>query len=223
VHRTWVSFWRTALAGQAALESGEAMDLSKLPKLSDTKAAEQPPANAVPVERSPAPHPVDYSPAAQSRGMVFAEVWIGLIIGLVLMLYARSFGSYLICLISRQPFHTGVNWTDGPNAGQEVAYTQLEGGTFYSDSSIFLFGFALVLGALAQSLLLTRLRARTGVAWFSLVCLLLATIYNAVAAVIMLQMGIMPLMSLLCVGIGGYILYYEWNALKLYAAPQQRP
>lgn len=150
------------------------------------------------------------------RGMILAEVWIGLIIGIVLMLYTRPFGSYLFSLVTRQPFHTGVNWTDGPNAGQEVPYTQLEGGTFYSDSSIFLFGLALVLGALAQALQLTRLPGRRAAAWFSLVCVLLATLYNVVAVVVLLQANITPLMSLLCVGIGGYIIYYEWSTMQAY-------
>ncbi|HSZ55009.1 MAG TPA: hypothetical protein VK797_05070 [Tepidisphaeraceae bacterium] len=209
------------MPGQAALESGEAMDLSKLPKLSDTKAAEQPPGVAAPAETPADPRHIDYAVAAPPKGMIFAEVWIGLIIGIVLMLYTRPFGSYLISMVTRQPFHTGVNWTDGPNAGQEVPYTQLEGGTFYSDSSIFLFGLALALGAMAQALQMTRLPGRRGAAWFSMVCVLLATLYNVVAVVILLQVNIMPLMSLLCVGIGGYIVYYEWNTMQAYGrAPE---
>ena len=195
------------------------MDLSKLPKLSDTKAAEPP--GIAPVEKPADPRPIDYARPAPPKGMILAEVWIGLIIGTVLMLYTRPFGSYLISLATRQPFHTGVNWTDGPNAGQEVPYTQLEGGTFYSDSSIFLFGLALVLGSIAQPFQLTRLPGRRGAAWFSLACVLLATLYNVVAVVVLLQAGITPLMSLLCIGIGGYIVYYEWSTMQVYGRARE--
>jgi hypothetical protein len=148
--------------------------------------------------------------------MIIAEVWIGLIIGLVLMMYAGRFGSYLFAIVTRHPFHTGVTWTDGPNEGQEVAYTQLLDGQFYSESSIFLFGFALVLGAIAQALQLMRIPGRSGLGWLSLICLLLATLYNIVTVVVMLQAGVTPLLSLLCVGIGGYIVYFEWHMLKAY-------
>jgi hypothetical protein len=132
------------------------------------------------------------------------------------MLYARPFGGYLISLVTRLPFHTNVTWTEGPNAGQEVAYTQLEGGTFFSDSSVFLFGLALALAALGQVLQLTRIPGRRGVAWVALTCLFVVTIYNVFAVVMMLQAGTTPLLSLLCVGIGGYVVYYEWQMMQLY-------
>jgi len=157
---------------------------------------------------------VDYrSPYLEPVG-VGAEVWFGAIIGLVLMLVTRSFGTYLVCLLTRQPFHTGYTWGPGPNEGQEVPYTQLEGGTFYSDSATFLFGAAMMIGAAAQAVLASRFRGKRGVAWFSLACTAAATGYNVVAVIILLREGITPLLSLLCVAIGGYIAFYEWNAIK---------
>jgi hypothetical protein len=42
----------------------------------------------------------------------------------------------------------------------------------------------------------------------------LATAYNIVASIVLLHDGITPILSLICVAIGGYIVYYEWAALK---------
>ena len=194
------------------------MDFSKLPKLSETKASEPAPAAATPPGETPPASPptrkMDYRPPPYEPTGVGAEVWFGAIIGLVLMLFARTFGSYLIALVAHQPFHTGVTWTAGPLDGQEVPYTQLEGGTFYSDSSIFLFGAALMIGALAQAVLASRFSRKREVAWLSLACMAAATLYNIVAIVVLLRNGVTPLMSLLCVAIGGYIVYYEWSAVK---------
>jgi hypothetical protein len=145
---------------------------------------------------------------------VVAEVWIGAIIGLVLVLYTRQFGSYLISLVSHQPYHTNVQWAEGLNAGQEVPYTQLEGGTFYSDSSIFFFGVALLVSAFAQALLASRLRRKRAIAWISIMCMFLGTVYCALAAAILFQAGITPLISILCVGVGGYILFHEWQTVR---------
>ncbi len=130
------------------------------------------------------------------------------------MLYTRSFGGYLLSLASGKPFDTGVIWSEGPNQGQPVPYTQLEGGTFYSDSSIFLFGVAMLIGALAQIVLASRFGGKRAIAWLSLGAMAMATVYNIVAAVILLRVGITPLISLLCVAVGGYIVYYEWAAIK---------
>jgi hypothetical protein len=141
-----------------------------------------------------------------------AEIWFGLIIGLILMLYTAHFGKYLIATATGHEYHTGVNWTEGPNEGKEVAYTQLEGGTFYSDSSLFIFGLSIVIGAFAQ--FAGALLGRRGFAWFSLFFTFLATLYCIVAVIILLQNGVTPLMSLLCVAFGGYAVIYEWNALK---------
>ena len=187
------------------------MDLSKLPKFSETKPQTASSQEINTDAQRPAPSDSQQFNASPMSHM--AEAWIGAIIGLVLVLYTRSFGMYLISLISHQPYHTGVEWTDGTNAGQEVPYPRLEGGTFYSDSSIFFFGVALLIGALAEALLGSRSRARRGIAWVSIACMFLATVYCLVAMVILFRFGA-PLISILCVGVGVYILYHEWQRLR---------
>ena len=194
------------------------MDVSKLPRLSETKPPEPaPPHPGAPASQPPASapsRPVDYRgyAGADDRAVVGAEIWFSLIIGLVLVLYTGQFGKYLIAKSTGHEYHTNVTWTSGPNEGQEVPYTQLEGGTFYSDSSIFFFGVAILIGAVAQ-FAGVFLRKR-GFAWFSLVFTALATLYCLIAAAMIYQTGILPLMTLLCVAFGGFAVIYEWTAFR---------
>ena len=193
------------------------MDVSKLPRLSETKPPEpapQPPAAQAPAPQPPsAPtRPVEYGTG--ERAMIGAEIWVSLILGLILVLYTAQFGKYLIAAATGHEYHTGVVWSDDqPNAGKEVPYTQLQGGTFFADSSLFFFGVAIVIGAFAQfAWAFLGLRA---FAWFSLTLTLLATLYCLVAMVaIMHADGPLPLMTLLCVALGGYAVIYEYSALK---------
>jgi len=193
------------------------MDVSKLPRLSETKPPEvAPPQSGAshPPTSTPTP-PVDYRgypSAAGDRAMVGAEIWFGVIVGLILVLYTGQFGKYLVAKATGHEYHTNVTWTTGPNEGQEVPYPQLEGATFYSDSSIFFFGLSVLIGSLAQ-LAGIFLRKR-GFAWFSLIFTLFATIYCLVAAVIIYNTGILPLVTLLCVAFGGFAVVYEWTALR---------
>jgi hypothetical protein len=193
------------------------MDVSKLPRLSETKpqgsGAESSEAQAPAPQTPPAPsRPVDYGTG--ERAMIGAEIWFSVIIGLILVLYTAHFGKFLIATATGHEFHTGVLWSDGtPNAGKEVPYTQLEGGTFFSDSSLFFFGVAILIGAVAQ--FAWEFLGKRGFAWFSLIITAMATLYCIVAVVILMQIGAgLPLMTLLCVALGGYAVIYEYSALK---------
>src|SRR2546430_1510338 len=104
------------------------MDVSKLPRLSETKPPEPAPPSPDPQAQSNSPSPapprtVDYG---SDRVAIGAEIWFGLIIGLILMLYTAQFGKYLIATATGHQYHTGVTWTEGPNDGKEVPYPQLE-------------------------------------------------------------------------------------------------
>src|SRR5438874_1852693 len=110
------------------------MDLSKLPKLSQTP--EPPPQENAPSSNQQVP---DYG-RMDSSEFVGAEVWLSAIIGLVFLLLGRRFGMYLLSLIAHRDFHTNVNWLSGAKAGQEVAYRELEGFVCYNESAMFLFG-----------------------------------------------------------------------------------
>jgi len=196
------------------------MDVSKLPRLSETKpqgsGAESPEAQGpapqihVPQPQSAPSRAVDYGTG--ERAMIGAEIWFSVIIGLILVLYTAQFGKYLIATATGHEYHTHVDWTSGPNEGKEVPYTQLEGGTFFSDSSLFFFGLAILLGAIAQ--FAWAFLGKRGFAWFSLFITAMATLYCLVAVAILFQMGVMPLITLLCVALGGYAVIYEYSALK---------
>src|SRR5438067_641511 len=156
--RKWVTCppnrWRSVFSYQRGT-----MDLSKLPKLSQTpqQAGETSPAMD---SASPAAAGTEHcracglplragarfcdgcgavAPRAGERlgaGAGAAEVWISAIFGIVFILIGKTFGAYLWSLITHQPFHTGVNWTSGELAGTEVAYPQLQGFVIWTDSAM---------------------------------------------------------------------------------------
>ena len=97
------------------------MDMSKLPRLS--QSPEPPPQPSPEVQQSGAQpdRSLDYGRAERGGAGTGAEIWISLAIGLILMLMGGRFGTYLISQITREPFHTNVTWSPGtPRAGQEV-------------------------------------------------------------------------------------------------------
>ncbi len=106
-------------------------------------------------------------------------------------------------------------------AGTEVGYRDLEGGTAFSDSAIFLMGIALLIdvGCLVASFKMTSRRC----AWvtFSLAITLSAVVYNGFVGLKLLNIGITPILSLLAVALGGYSIFYQWAMLR--SSKQARP
>ncbi len=199
------------------------MDLSKLPKLSNTTGPapqQYPEPNPLPIEAAlpataapppqPTPQPMSHRPAS-----VGGEIWISLIVGILLTYLGGTFGRYLLATLSHQPFHTGVNWTEGPSAGTEVAYFELEGFTAWTDMGVFLFGLTLLFEAAAKTLLaikpgsLSRL-----VLVLAIVLTAVAVLLNIVCCVKLFGIGITPLLSGLAVAFGGWILFDELTTLK---------
>jgi hypothetical protein len=191
------------------------MDMSKLPRLSQSP---QPPpqtpptATDAPQGGAPSAPTMNYAPPDVRNPSVGAEVWISLAIGLILMLFGRQFGTYLISLITHEAMHTGVNWTSGPNAGQEVAYPDLIGFVMLTDASIWLFGLTLVFDA---ALLYFSAGGRrlwlVGVA-FALTAGVGA--FNAFVCAKLFSAGITPIMSLFALAFGVYMAIYQWGLLK---------
>src|SRR6187551_1738010 len=119
------------------------MDMSKLPRLSNTQQNQPPPSSDAaegpaldqPIPSRPEP---PYSEQPMTQGMLMgAEVWLTGVLGLVFMLLGRNFGVYLISKLTGRVYHTGVNWTAGPLANTEVAYPDLEGFVMWTDASLF--------------------------------------------------------------------------------------
>lgn len=198
------------------------MDFSKLPKLSQSPA----PPEQAPVEATPPAQVVSSSPVQPLRVTpgVGAEVWLSAVVGVVCLLLGRNFARYWMAKLTGREFQTGVFWTAGPNAGKEVNYLQLEGGTAWNDAAIFLFGLALVFEAALLAVVYSRFRFKMQLVMVSFLITVLATGFNAVVAVVLLNKGVLPLWSALAVAYGGYIAAYEWRLMQfLSPAPAQAP
>ncbi len=152
-----------------------------------------------------------------------AEVWFSVIVGLIFIALGWTFGRYLAATLTHQTFHTHVNWTDGPLDGTEVAYWELQGGTAYSDSAIFLFGVALILDGVCLAVSARPSGPRLGWVRISIAVMLLAVLYNAFVCVKLLNLGPIPILSLLAVVFGGYAVFYQWAILNSSPRSAHRP
>jgi hypothetical protein len=190
------------------------MDLSKLPKLSNTQ--ESPAAPGEPAPQTPvAPTPVvEYRPNVPQQGIA-GDVWFNAVIGLVLIGLGFTFARFLAAKIAGQPFHTGVNWTSGPHEGSEVAYFDLEGFTAWTDAGVFLFGLVVLMEAASKAAITIKPgRFSRGLLALAFVLTIGATLLNLFVCFKMLGAGIMPLLSGLAVAFGGWILVDEWRVLR---------
>jgi hypothetical protein len=194
------------------------MDLSKLPKLSDSRSQDQSssaPLPAEPMERSDPRQPLDYRQSLNDPDLG-ADIWVNVIIGLLLIAMGFTFAKFLFAKLTGQAFHTGVNWTGGPNAGNEVDYFDLEGFTAWTQMGMFLFGVVLLLEAASKAAVVLRPGAASrGILKFALALTLITTALNLYVCIRMLGVGMIPLLSGLAVAFGGWILASEWRMLKL--------
>ena len=201
------------------------MDLSKLPRLSETDKHTPTPS---PQTNEPAPVQAEYRRPVEYAGPTIAErgpggqVWISLVVGLLLIMFGWNFARFLIAKLTGQTFHTNVNWTSGPLAGQEVSYLELQGYTAYSEAGMFLFGVALVLEAIMLALVRDNNGKSRALVGAALCVTVLATALNIVVCVLLLNSGILPLMSGLAVAFGGYMAIYEWQMLREFLASSER-
>lgn len=179
---------------------GTTMDLSKLPHRSSTTSPPPPAAQ-------PTAPPVTTG--------VGAEIWISAIVGIVLMLLGRSFAIWAFTTLTGGTYATGFHWQTGPQAGQPVGYWELLSGVAWTDSGIFLLGLALVLEAITLLVAVSGTRRTIGLIGFSLALTVAATVYNAIVAGILFSKDILPLLSILALGFGGYIAAYQYRLLKL--------
>ena len=218
------------------------MDMSKLPRLSQTNKDDAPTPVPGGTPPAPAPDPDRTVPDSQPRDRggydrddrrssggydpgysVGAEVWISVIFAIVYMFIGFNFARYVAAKVTGGTYHTSVNWTAGEKAGQEVDYYDLQGGTAHSDSAMFLFGVALLLEAIAMLIAHTGAPGKKLFVGFALFVTLLATAYNLFVIVKLFGMSVTPLMSVIAVAIGGYMATYQWRLFKQVSAPARSP
>jgi hypothetical protein len=216
------------------------MDLSKLPRLSETKAAQaaNQPSDAPPTD--PGSHPAgrpcplcgtplprdaqfchrcggqmgagDYAVAPPAPGG--AEIWISAVLGVIFILIGRRFGAYLISLLSGKPFDTGVIWRIGEKAGTPVPYWELQGYTALSEAGIFLFGVLLLLEAIVLGLSAIGWRWSRPAGYLMLALAVCVTALNLIVSILLFSNNITPLQSLLAAAFGGYLVFYQLNVLR---------
>jgi len=174
------------------------MDLSKLPKLSNTP---KPPDSTPPNSESPPPssRQVDYGPEPTSVGL---EAWISIAVGAFLLLMYPRFLQWL----SHRAFGTNFNpFVDA--AGNVVPYSQVP--AFWSDLGPVLFGVVLILEGLVMAFI-----RRTALVAIVLTLTAIATFYNLVYLVMSYgRYGLAPI-SFLAVAFGFYICMYQWKYLR---------
>ena len=175
------------------------MDLSKLPKLSDTKSAEgDAPPTAVP------PPPVDVLPRSTARPapvVGLAETWLSIGVGAFILLFWPRFLQWA----SSRLFHTAFNEFKLDD-GTVIPYPHVP--EFWGDLGPTLIGLVLILDGL---LLFTRRRGLIGVA---VGLTLISTVYNLAYVIYSFgTYGLAPV-SLLAVIFGGFILMTQWAAYQ---------
>lgn len=186
------------------------MDMSKLPRLSQTNKDDAPtpiPGGAPP---PPMPSPDRNVPDYQPRDRVAydpghstgAEVWISIAVGAILLLMFRRLLQY----VSHVLFGTFFAPYLMPD-GTEVPYTSTL--DFWSDLGITAFAFVLIIEGIALAIG----RRRPGVIWFAFLLTALATLYNLGYLLMTFSRGF-PIISALAVAFGVYIGLYQWNLLK---------
>jgi hypothetical protein len=186
------------------------MDLSKLPKLSETP--KPPPPEPTP---QPNPPPDDRADIAHVDAGAGGMVWVSLILGLLCMMVGRRFASYLAARLSGREFHTQSTWSMGPRAGQEVEYWDLSGSSAWTDASIFLFGLALLLEAVALWVITSRMGGKKFILSISLVIVVISTVFNLYTCVRVLGDNLIPLPSGIATAMGGYMAIYQWKLLRV--------
>ena len=193
------------------------MDVSKLPKLSDTKGAtadERP--SPAPAEQASGAVP-HWEPVPRPAG-VGVDVWISTIVGLLCLSIGLPFAKFCVAKLTHQPFPTGYTWPDDDpkgRAGQEVAYFDLESHTAWGDMGVFLFGLTLLFEAASKTAVVLRPGSVSRGLLVLAVGLTVVTVgLNLYACILLQSVQITPVMSGLAVALGGWVLYDEWQTLR---------
>lgn len=194
------------------------MDFSQLPKMSDTPKP-PPPENDEPTETAPS-RPRDPSAVASAQpainasmdggfGFGFASVWISLILGFILLMLGANFGRWATATLAGKPFNTGVEWSAaaGDKAGQMVGYFDLQGGTAWSETGLFLMGIALLLDAMLMFVYFRRGAPSKALVLGAIFFTGLALAINVLVAIKLFGMGILPLITMCAILVGGMILF----------------
>lgn len=173
------------------------MDLSKLPRLSETDKHAPPP-----VQEPQAERPV-VSYRAEASAPAGPEAWISIAVGAIVQLMSTRFWSFVLSKLAGRAF----TWTFNDEKGAPITYTQSV--FFIGDLALVLFGLVLIVEGFV--FLFSRNRALLMSA-FVLTCI--ATVFNLVYLVQMMASGYgLQIMAAIAVAFGGYIAMQQWTKL----------
>lgn len=183
------------------------MDLSKLPRLSDTgKQAPQPPPPEPSVPDAPPARPLHYRTAPREDAGIGPEVFINVVIGaLVIYMGGWPLIDYIIHATTGRPFGYPVTGPSGP-----VPY--LQSVFLWQNLGALLFGAALILyGILGRS-------DKVFLSWTVLLLLWLAAAVNTVAVLTSLSVTGLPILQALCAAFGIYLGMHQWARVRARSA-----
>lgn len=188
------------------------MDLSKLPRMSDTRKAqsERPPASDAPAH-PPVAQEVSASqhPAAYPGGRVVAvdagpSGWVSLIVGILLVLFWPRLWQWLAHELLSTSFAPYLD-----PAGNTVSY--LSTNDFWSDLGIALYAVALIL----DGIVLIWISTSRPALWTAFGVLVLAIAFNIGYFIYSLAQGLgLPMVSVLAVIFGIFMCHQQWQILK---------
>ncbi len=174
------------------------MDLSKLPKLSDTP-------------KPPAPNPPESKPPPPEPTSVGAEAWFSIAIGLFLLYMYPRFLQWVFHRLFGTAFNPFKN-----SSGEIVPYSQVP--EFWMDLGPVLFGIVLILEGLVMAFV-----RRPALVAITLALTAIATLYNLIYVIVSFgTYGVAPI-SFLAAVFGIYICTYQWKYLRLRLSGREAP
>lgn len=203
------------------------MDLSKLPRMSDTRKAESErtrdeadaPAEAAPeeqrvpfsaesvgVSRQEHDHPLQYAPGRVVAVDAGSGAWISLIVGALLILFMPRWWLWLSHKL------LGTGFTPPIITDEQGAPLAYEKSVFFpGEMAVALFALAL----LVEGVVLMSMAHRRGAIWFSLIIVAAATLFNLGYLGYMISKGYgIQLFSTLAVLFGAFMCVQQWQLLR---------
>jgi len=179
------------------------MDLSKLPKLSNSPAPPPETSSTAGDVTSATPRAAEhYQPAADARSS-FADVWISIGIGVILLVLSPRFLQWMLSKAGVGTF----TWTFSDPQGNPLPYSKTV--FFLGDLAVFAFAIVLILDGLVSALRRPRLLLMMAIGLTAITVLM-----NAYYVVTMFSGYGPQLFSLLAVVFGIYILSMQLARLK---------
>jgi hypothetical protein len=183
------------------------MDISKLPRMSETNKHAAPPPAPAPAEREMQDPSARAAPVAETYEPVSPgpEIWLSIAIGSILLLMYPRFLQWVFSEL----FGTHFNPFVRPD-GTIVPYPQVP--EFWADLGVTLFAVVLIIEGVA--LAFSRRRA---ILWAAFVLTVSATVYNFAYLVTSYSKYGLAIISALAVVFGVYIALYQWKLLNRHA------